>query len=75
VRGVHIDRIVRELDWLVVNKVPAKKKRSRRGQKGGGREDKEGQIEIKQVALGDAFKQAQMVSRRRRAIPPRSCGR
>lgn len=72
-RGVHIDRIMRELGWLVVNKVPAERKSRRRGQRGGDRVDKEGQIEIKNVTMGDGSPGAHLLQGRprRRGGTPR----
>lgn len=52
-RGVHIDRIMRELGWLVITRVPAKQRRARRGQRGGFRIPKSRQIERKSLTLRD----------------------
>jgi hypothetical protein len=52
-RGVHIDRAMRELGWLTVTRVPAKRNYARRGQRGGRRIEKERLIELKNVKRDD----------------------
>lgn len=48
-RGVHIDRIMRELGWLTIAPVAAKSRDVRRGGKGGLRVPKSREIEVKTV--------------------------
>jgi hypothetical protein len=52
-RGVHIDRAMRELGWLTVTRVPAKRNYARRGQRGGRRIERERLIELKNVKRDD----------------------
>jgi hypothetical protein len=52
-RGVHIDRAMREFGWLTVTRVPAKRNYARRGQRGGRRIERERLIEIKRVKRDD----------------------
>lgn len=50
-RGVHIDFLVRELGWLTIAKVPAKRRRHRKGQRGGFREPKDSLVEVVDLEL------------------------
>ena len=52
-RGMHIDRIMKELGWLTVTRVHAAQRRARKGQRGGHRVEKERLIEVKEVTLRD----------------------
>ncbi|MDP9342519.1 MAG: hypothetical protein M3Q23_10610 [Actinomycetota bacterium] len=65
VRGVHIDRIMRELGWLTVTGVAAKEHHVRRGQKGGRRVEKERLVEVRTVkALDGTEVKVRLLARR-----------
>jgi len=52
-RGVHIDRIMRECGWLTITRVHAPEHRRTKGRRGGLRKEKERLIEVKQIERPD----------------------
>ncbi len=66
-RGTHIDRLLKA-GLLPVVKVPAARRKRRRGARGGQRVDKERLIEVKEVTLPDGAR-SRCPSTRRTALP------
>jgi hypothetical protein len=52
-RGVHIDSLMRRHGWLTITRVPARRRRHRRGQRGGFRVPKSALVETQDLELRD----------------------